>query len=298
MSKLFFTAPLLLGAISVLCSQRLDHHDLILFSMQKGADSVWLPTTPRFLTAFNLQGYNNQPSFFSAYELWITAQLPEDGEQTDIQMLDLATNNRTRITATPGTSEYSPTLLPGNRRFSAVRVEEDGTQCLWSFFLDCLDSGRPEVPNITAVGYHCWLRDTLLALFIVGDEGNPHTLQIVGTRSQKPLRVASNIGRCLLSLPDGRLAFVQKATEETWYLKTYQVKTNQTDIVTKMPKGSEDYALLPDGSFVTSQGSSLFQYKPGRDTDWRPCGDLKRYGVKSISRIATHRNGSLVVAVQ
>lgn len=298
MNKLSFLFLLLAGTAGIVCGQRLDHHDLILFNIYKGQDSVWASAAPRFLTAFNPSGYNNQPAFFSASQLWLTAQLPEDGEQTDIQMLDLYTSTRTRVTATPATSEYSPTLMPGNRRFSAVRVEEDGTQRLWSFPLDRSDNGRPEIPNITSVGYHCWLRDTLLALFIVGDAGNPHTLQIVGTRSQKPLRVASNIGRCLTTLPDGRLAFIQKPTDDTWYLKTYNAKTNTTDIVVKMPRGSEDFALLADGTFVTGQGNRLFQYKPNRDTDWRVLADMDRYGVKNITRLAAHRSGVLAVVVQ
>jgi len=298
MSKLLLILLLAMLSHRVVQAQRLDHHDLLLFSISKGADSLWRPAAPVFLTAFNRTGYNNQPSFFSANELWLTAQLPEDGEQTDMQALDLVTRARTRVTATPGTSEYSPTLMPGGRRFSAIRVEEDGTQRLWSFPLDRSDSGRPEMPNITAVGYHCWLRDTVLALFIVGDDGNPHTLQMVGTRAKKPQRIATNIGRCMLALPDGRLAFIQKPTDDTWLLKTYQLKTNQTEVVVKMPKGSEDFTLMADGTFVTGNGSKLLQYQPGRDVDWRECGDLSKYGVKNITRLAAHRSGKLVVVVQ
>lgn len=295
MSKL--TLMILLATLSgsAAQAQRLDHHDLLLFSVSKSPDSLWHTATPVFLTTFNRTGYNNQPAFFSSNELWISAQLPEDGEQTDIQALDLITHTRTRITATTATSEYSPTPMPGGRRFSAVRVEEDGTQRLWSFPLDRSDNGRPELPNITGVGYHCWLKDTLLALFIVGDDGNPHTLQIVGMRAKKPLRIANNIGRCLLASSEGRLLFVQKPTDDTWLLKTYQVKNNQTDVIVKMPKGSEDFVQMPDGTFITGNGHKLLQYKPGRDTDWRECADLSKYGIKNITRLATHRSGKLVV---
>jgi len=132
----------------------------------------------------------------------------------------------------------------------------------------------------------------------VGDDGNPHTLQMVGTRAKKPQRIATNIGRCMLALPDGRLAFIQKPTDDTWLLKTYQLKTNQTEVVVKMPKGSEDFTLMADGTFVTGNGSKLLQYQPGRDVDWRECGDLSKYGVKNITRLAAHRSGKLVVVVQ
>lgn len=279
-------------------AQKLDHHDILLFSLAKGADSLWKPLSPRFLTAFNPKGYNNQPAFFSNQELYLSVQTPADGEQTDLYALDLQTRSRTRVTNTPATPEYSPTLMPGGKRFSVVRVETDGIQRLWSFPVDRSDAGRPELPDITGVGYHCWLRDTVVALFIIGENNSPHTLQIVGTRSKKPQRAAANIGRCLQLLPDGRLAFVQKPTDQTWFLKTFDWKTNKSDILVKMPPGSEDFTVLPDGTLFTGQAAKLWQFKPGRDTDWKEVADLSKFGVKNISRLAASKDGKLAVVVQ
>ncbi|MDO8366315.1 MAG: hypothetical protein Q7T20_05915 [Saprospiraceae bacterium] len=272
--------------------------DILLFSLTKTADSTWRPDAARFLTAFNRGGYNNQPNFFGNYELWLTAQFPKDTTQTDIIALDLLLKTQTRVTATPTTAEYSPTLMPGGKRFSAVRVEEDGNQRLWSFPLDRSDNGRPEFPGIYNVGYHCWLRDTLVAFFIVGDNDQPHTLQIVGAKSQKMQRIASNIGRCLLKKPDGKLLFVQKLTEQTWYLKTWDPKSNAQEIVLKMPVGSEDFSLLPDGTLLTGSNSKLFQFKASRNADWKEVADLSKYGVKKITRLAASKDGKLAVVIQ
>lgn len=291
------TLFVVLNAIATAAAQHLDHTDMLLFSMQKNADSIWQPTAPRFLTAFNPRGYNNQPNFFSNNELYLTAQVPEDTTQTEIYALDLLMRTQTRVTATPSTAEYSPLLMPGGRRFSAVRVEEDGNQRLWSFPLDRADGGRPEFPNILNVGYHAWLRDTLAALFIVGDDGSPHTLYTAGTKGQKLQRVAANIGRCLLALPDGRLAFVAKATDKTWFLKTFDPKKPIPEIVVIMPPGSEDFTVLPDGTYISGSKSKLYQHKPGRNTDWKEIADLAKYGVKNITRLAASKDGKLVVVV-
>ena len=278
-------------------AQRLDHTDMLLFTMQKTADSTWQPAAPRFLTAFNPRGFNNQPAFFSNNELYLTVQIPADTTQTDIYTLDLLMKTQTRVTATPATAEYSPTPMPGGRRFSAVRVEEDGNQRLWSFPLDRSDSGRPEFPNILNVGYHCWLRDTLAALFIVGDDGAAHTLYTAGIKSQKLQRIASDIGRCLQTLPDGRLAFVAKTSEKTWFLKTFDPKKPIPEIVVIMLPGSEDFALMPDGTFISGSRSKLYQFKPGRNTDWKEIADLSKFGVKNITRLAASKDGKLAVVV-
>ncbi len=277
--------------------QNAGKSDLILFSLNKGTVSLWRPESPRFLSAFNRGGYNNQPSFFNNNELWLTVQFAPDTTQTEIVALDLAQKTQTRVTATLETAEYSPTLMPGGKRFSVVRVEEDGNQRLWSFPIDRSDNGRVELPKVYNVGYHCWLRDTLLALFIVGEEGQPHTLQSVGLKGQKMQRIASNIGRCLVKRSDGKLLFVQKPTEQTWFLKTWDPKSNIQEIVVKMPAGTEDFALLPDGTLLAGNGFKLFQYKAPRDTDWKEVADLAKYGVRKITRLAVSRDGKLAVVV-
>ncbi|MFN0035253.1 MAG: hypothetical protein ACKVUS_09305 [Saprospiraceae bacterium] len=289
---------LLLAFPILLAAQSPGKSDILLFSLSKTADSTWRPDAPRFLTAFNRGGYNNQPSFFGNNELWLTAQFRGDTNQTDLVALDLLLKTQTRVTATPLTAEYSPTLMPGGKRFSAVRVEEDGNQRLWSFPLDRSDNGRPEFPKIYNVGYHCWLRDTLVAFFIVGENDQPHTLHVVGTQAQKPQRLASNIGRCLVKRPDGKLLFVQKPTEQTWFLKTWDPKTNAQEIVLKMPTGSEDFALLLDGTLLTGIGAKLFQFKSPRDADWKEVADLGKYGVKKITRLAVSKDGKLAVVVE
>jgi hypothetical protein len=278
-------------------AQQLDHHDLLMFPLNPAAGGGWAPGRPQFLTSFNPYGYNNQPSFFSLTEIYLTVQTPGDTTQTDIQALDLATRIRTPVTATP-TAEYSPTRMPDGQSFSAVRVEEDGSQRLWTFPLSRLDNGQPVFPDILSVGYHCWLNDTLVALFLVGENGAAHTLAVAGTRAQKIQRIASNIGRTLLTMPDGRLAFVQKATEQTWFVKAYDPRRQASDILFKTLPGVEDFAVLPDGSFLSGRGPKLFHLRPDRNPEWKEIADLSAYGVTSISRLAVSQDYRLVVVVQ
>ena len=85
----------------------------------------------------------------------------------------------TRVTNTPE-SEYSPTVTPDGAHISVIRVEADGTQRLWRFTLD----GRsPELvlTDVKPVGYHAWVDDHTLALFVLG---SPATLQLADTRDR------------------------------------------------------------------------------------------------------------------
>lgn len=280
-----------------LLAQQLDHHDVLLFQLKKNSTGGLEVAAPNFVTAFNPKGYNNQVKFFSDSELWLTVQTSEDTTQTDIYALDLLLKRITRVTATPLTAEYSPTPVPGGQRFSVVRVAEDHNQGLWSFPLDRSDNGRPEFPRIFNVGYHCWLSDTMVAFFIVGSNA-PHSLQIAGIQSQKARKIASNIGRCLLRTSEGKLAFVQKPTQQTWFLKTWNPDNNAQDIIIKMPNGSEDFAMMADGTYLTGEGPRLYYFKPGRDNDWRELMNLTKYGVKKITRMDVAANGKLAIVVE
>ena len=111
-------------------------------------------------------------------------------------------------------------------------------------------------------------------------------------------RLASNIGRCLLHTSDGKLAFVQKPTEQTWFLKTWNPGNNAQDIIVKIPAGTEDFAIMPDGTYLMGDGAKLFYYKPGRDTDWKELTNLSQYGVKKITRLAASKDGKLAVVVE
>ena len=218
MRKQITTCLALAFCVAALPAQKLEHFDILMLTLSKAPDHTWQASAPQFLTAFNPKGYNNQPQFFSQNELYLTVQFPSDTTQTEIYALNLPTRTTTRVTAT-STPEYSPTPQPDGRRFSAVRVEKNGAQRLWSFPIDRSDAGFPIFPNLTNIGYHCWLNDTLAGVFLVGENNAPHALGIVGLAGQKPQRVAFNIGRCLQRMCDGRLAYIPKAGDAPWLIQ-------------------------------------------------------------------------------
>ena len=133
-------------------------------------------------------GYNNQPSFLPDGQSVLYTSIRD--KQADIYRYDIRRSATTQITKTPE-SEYSPTLMPDGRSISVVRVEADGTQRLWKF---PLDGGTPSLilEKIKPVGYHLWIDDHTLALFILG---KPNTLQIVDTRTEETETIAENPGR-------------------------------------------------------------------------------------------------------
>ncbi len=283
-------------SMNAVLSAQLPNTNVLLFDTEKKEGAIAL-SAPRFLTAWNRAGYNNQPAFVGEDLLLLAVGTPDDTTQTEIWELNLAARTRKRVTQT-AESEFSPTPLADGPHFSSVLIEADGhqTQRLWEFPLDRSAAGHPVFEKISGVGYHVWLRDTLAALFLV--EKPMNRLITAGLRGQQPTVVAFNPGRSLHRLADGRLAFIAKPTEQTWYIKSWDPRTKTGDILCKTRPASEDFCVMADGSFLMGEGPRLYRLRPGKDLEWSLVGDLSTYGVKTVTRLAASKEGRLAVVVQ
>ena len=294
--RVLFSLIIISFFTSGLMKAQLPATNLYKFQMRQVTDSLFVFSKPQFLTNFNKQGYNNQPTFISDNEIYLTVKSSETGDQTDIYSLDLRTNLRTRITATKE-SEYSATLMPGGGEFSAVRVEADGaqTQRLWKFPIDRSNKGVPVFYNIKDIGYHFWIDQTNVALFIVGE---PHYLSIANTRSEVNNLVMSNIGRCFQRMPNGDMAFVHKIAPDFWQIRALNLISKKSEVVVTTPRGSEDFVVLQDGTIIIGNGSKLFKFNKAIDRDWIEIGDFSYYNINNISRLAVSRDNKIVFVAE
>src|SRR5437016_1251413 len=247
---------------------------------------------PVKITAF--AGYNNQPFFLPDGRSILYTSIRD--KQADIYRYDLRSRATSQITNTPE-SEYSPTLMPDGKNISVVRVEADGTQRLWKF---PLNGGQPSLilEHIKPVGYHLWIDDHTLALFILGAKGKPNTLQIVDVPTEKAEIVAENPGRILRLIPhQNKLSFVQKISDREWIVKAFDLKTGKFATLIKTFPGVEDYAWTPTGILLMAKDTKLFKWNPTVDQDWQQIADFSQAGLKRITRISVSPKGDRIAIV-
>ena len=274
---------------------QLPNTNIYHFKMEQVNDSLFNFKDPQFLTNFNPKGYNNQPHFVSNNELYISVEDIRDTSRTNIISLDLKNNVKTLVTNSED-REYSPTLLPEKYYFSCVRQEDDGfeTQRLWVFPIDRSTDGKVILKDQEKIGYHCWLTNEMVALFIVG---TPHYLAIASTTDNTVMKLSSNIGRSLQKLPNGNLAFIHKATETNWTIKELDVSTLRSKTIVSTRPNSEDFVVLKNGTILMSQGHRIFKYQLGRDTKWLEIGDFSKLGINNINRMAVSPDGNNIALV-
>jgi hypothetical protein len=248
---------------------------------------------PKKITDF--VGYNNQPFFMpDGKSILYTSNR---NKQTDIYRYDIQTGKTTQVTNTPE-SEYSPTLMPDRKNISVVRVEADGkTQRLWKF---PLDGGAPSliIEDIKGVGYHVWIDDHTLVLFIVGGSGKPNYLEIYDTRTHKSEFIVENPGRVMRPVPGhNQFSFVHKISNDHWEIKAFDLHSHTSASLIATVPGSEDYAWLPDGRLLMAKDSKLLVVTPLTGKGWTQADDFAVAGVAGISRIAVSPRGDRLAMV-
>jgi Tol biopolymer transport system component len=243
----------------------------------------------------NNTGYDNQPSFLpDGSGLLFTSN--RDGKQTDIYRYDLATKALTQLTRTPE-SEYSPIVTPDRTSFSVIRVEADGAQRLWRFDLDG-SNPRLVLESVKPVGYHVWIDETRLALFVLGGQGQPNTLQLADTKTSQAQIIESGIGRSLLMRPGkGTVSFVSKPAGGRWIIKELDPRTRAVQTLTETVDNnmSEDCAWQPGGTLIMASGTKLFSWVAGTGT-WQELADLSSAGLGRITRLTVSPKDPLKLA--
>jgi Tol biopolymer transport system component len=253
-------------------------------------------------------GYDNQPNF-SPDGNRILFAANRDGKQTDVFMFNRENGRVARMTHT-AENENSPTYVPPgagpNGSFSVVQSEFDkngarptpAIQRLWRFTGD----GKPGtliLADINPVGYHAWIDNDQLVLYVLGAQGKPATLQIASVKTGKAEVVAEGIGRSLHRIPGTKLASFVHRDGDTFWVKQIDPATKQIEPLVKAVEGSSDrdMAWMPDGkTMLMSAGTKIYSWTRGAAA-WSEVFDAAADQLGAVTRMAVSPKGNAIAIV-
>ena len=243
------------------------------------------------VNATDRDGYDNQPAFDpSGTAVYYTSAV--DSTQTETFRFLLQANAAEQVTHTSAASEFSPTPIPAQDAFSAIR-EERGRQFLWRYGADGADLGLI-FATVEPVGYHAWANGTVAVMFVLGD---PPTLRVGDALSGELRTVAENPGRSIHRIPGSEdISFVRKVAEEEWWIERLDPLTGEATRLARTPTGREDYAWTPEGEILIGDGARLLAWsaEAGR---WE-VAHLDDGAGGDISRIAVSADGTRIALVR
>lgn len=260
------------------------------------ADLAFSPQgTPSIGTPTNLTqrpDYDNQPQFVpDGSGFWYTINDPQN-DQADIWRYDFATAGVTRVTMSSPESEYSATPLPDGSGISVIRVEADSTQRLWRFDLDGAN-GAVILPNVEPVGYHAWVDESTLVLFVLGD---PATLQRADIQTGLTEVITRNIGRSIQRIPGSDdVSYAQVHEDGTATIMRLPSERTSPEQIAEAVSGGDFHAWAPNGSLLMASGSVVYAWSLSLD-EWMPIADFSDLNI-SISRLAISPDGTQIAMV-
>lgn len=279
--------PLLVFLTGSLLAQQPPGTEILLFDLKVTKSSIQL-LNPKNIT--NRTGYDNQPHFHPEKPLVYFSSADETG-RTDIVVYNYETGETKKFTNTPE-REYSPTVTPDEKFISCIIQRDNGSQDLGKY---PIDGGEPTIiiDNLT-VGYHAWINDDLLVLFVLG---RPNTLRQYSISEKKDQELAGNIGRSLHRIPGTKdISFIDKQGPE-WLIKKYNSNNGTIETIASTLPNREDMAWTADGKILMSDGSNLYFIKPGKDSSWRQVAIPKETEIRGITRLAINRSSSKIAIV-
>jgi Tol biopolymer transport system component len=285
MNKNFVFLFCLLSVASVFA--QMPETDIFLADIRNENGSLSF-STPVNIT--NRKGYDNQPYFMPDGKSILYVAY-KDTAESDIFKYDLTTKKISQVTQT-SESEYSPNLTPDGKSISVVRVDIDDGQRFYTLPLD--GYGHPHnFKGTDSIGYYCWLNDSALAMFILGDV---MSLQILNTNTSERKWIASDIGRCMKLSPDKKsMYFVLKQNANEWAVFNLDISDLVMHKVISTLKGSEDFAITPDGSLLMGNDGKLFQNK-AEEKEWRQVADFTAT-LANFYRITVNAKGDKIALV-
>lgn len=281
-------AQLLLLCVALNAHAQLPETDIFLSKVTKVNGKLTF-STPENIT--NRKGYDNQPFFMPDDRSLLFVSVP-DTTQSDIYSYDLKSKKSTPVTGS-NESEYSPMLTPDGASISVVRVDADQGQRLYN-----LPVKKSNVAGLVAgtdsIGYYCWLNDSSLAMFILG---NAMTLQLLDVKTGRRSLVASDIGRCMkLSIDKKHLYFVIKQNETDWGIFEMDIVSGEKKRMMSTMPGSEDFAVMPDGTFLMGNKGKLFEFDRAGKSEWTELADFSAT-LGDFYRLSSNSGGTLIAMV-
>ena len=265
---------------------QLPETDIFLSTIKK-QNNKYIFSKPENIT--NRKGYDNQPCFTKDGKQILFVSV-RDTLQSDIFSYTIKTKSISQVTTTKE-SEYSPSYTADKKFLSVVRVDADSGQRF--YLLPENNFTKPIViRNTDSIGYACWIKDSLLAMFILGPA---NTLQVLNLKTLERKLIASDIGRCMKLSTDGkRMYFVLKSNDVEWFIYSMDCENFSLTRIAQTLKGSEDFALLPDNNIILGNESRLYQLE--NTGLWTMIADFSAE-LPGFYRIAVNESCSLLALV-
>lgn len=235
----------------------------------------------------NIEGYDNRPSFFGDTTFLFSSTRDN---QTKIASFDIKENTSNWVSNPSDGSEYSLLKIPREDAISAIRLDTDGLQRLYTYDLKSDES--KELLEGLKVGYDVWYStDIIVGTVLLDDRMDLVVSNLINHTIQR------NVGRSLHKIPNTDLISYISKEGGTKRVKSLNPLSGATQALISLPDMSKDLCRLPDGKLVTASDAVLLTCNPFKDQGWKQVHRFTDISFYGISRIVISPNGNYLALI-
>jgi hypothetical protein len=273
---------LFLFALCFTLSFSQSNTEIFLFDLETNSSKIELKSAKNIS---NSEGYDNQPSFLNDDKI---VYVSTRNGQTDIAQHFTNYGSKVWVNYSNG-SEYSPLKIPNKNTVSAVRLDIDGKQRLYSYSLS--NGASTELIQDLVVAYYTWYdQNNIVSAVIEGDDLNLYVTDIKEGKSRK---YDTKVGRSFHKIPNSNLvSFISKKNKKQWQIKSLDPITGEIKLLANTIAEVEDICWLNGRTILSGKDSKLYKLTLKRDNNWKKVADLSSQGITKITRLATNASYS------
>jgi hypothetical protein len=279
MKFIYFTFTFFIGIPSVNAQ---SNTEIFLYDVEATSSKIELSNAKNLS---NNQGYDNQPSFLDdRYIVFASTR----NNQTDIAKYDMRYDSKSWLNFSEG-GEYTPLKIPKKNNISAVRLDTDGKQRLYTYNMS--NGNSTELIQDLVVAYYTWFdENTVVSAVIEGDDLNLFVTNLQDNTSRK---YVTNVGRSFHRIPNSNLiSYIAKEDDNNWQIKSLNPKTGVTTVIANTMTGVEDICWLDNKTIFSGKDNVLYKLTLKKDNNWKQVANLSSEGIQKITRLSTNPEGT------
>ena len=270
--------------------------DIYLFDMNINNETISL-SNPVNIT--HRKGYDNQPSFSPKGSLIYYTSAMDTLGNTEIKTYNYSTKKTNLFTHTPE-GEYSPTVTPDRKFVSCIFGKnvgkKNGTQFLIKY---PIGGGKPIVliDNLV-VGYHTWVDNKQLVVFILGESGK-NSLHHLNLTTKADTIISNNPGKTIQKIAgENTVGFIDKSDSSNTMIKKIDLTTFQISNVCKTIGSGEFVTWINKNLIIMSDGKAILYNRLQENKGWEKIKiDADMSLLKGITRLAVNGDGTKLAVV-
>jgi hypothetical protein len=212
---------------------------------------------------------------------------PSFGEPVHVQFLDIFQSKKGNLlTSSGGVSLLSLQPTTGHMTF-VMHGKKDAI---------VMRAGNQNkvIFRSNKIRHYTWIDDETIGIIGV-DDLEKESCFLYNLKTHKKTDISIHPGKSIHRLSDDELAYIDIFSSDYRYIKSYNLSTQSSKIIAKIPTEVEAFALSDNKEFFIAKDSNILRFIHEKDVSWKMFYSFESYGINRITDIYFIKHNHMII---